>query len=57
MNFRSPWLSLILLGALTLTLALGVGGSVETVGVPRDDAALRGFEETLQAELERLGQL
>ena len=60
MNLRSPWLPLLLLSALALTLAIGGGRlarRVEKVRVERDDAALRGFEETLQAELARLEQL
>ena len=60
MNLRSPWLPLLLLGALAL--ALGVGGvrlarRVEKVRVAREDTALRGFEDALQGELARLEQL
>jgi signal transduction histidine kinase len=60
MNARGPWLTLLLLGAIALAIAVAgarLSRQVETVRLEREHEPLRQFEETLQKELARLDAL
>ena len=60
MNPRGPWLSLLLLAAIAMGIAVAgalLSRRVETVRLERGHESLRQFEEALQPELERLDRL